>query len=516
VFVFEHPGLAEPKSDRSFLQDTLADAARSLNHKPKSNLEPPSLIEFFQEAWGILEPGRPLHFNWHQELICEYLELVAEGKIKRLLINIAPRSLKSRIITVAFPCWLWLKYPWHRYMFLSYASGLANDHSDDRRKIIKSAWYQSLSGGMLLSTSKDRISEFENDSGGLMLARGLDGSVTGSGGDGLIFDDPNNPEKVESDNIREATQKKFKDYSVTRRDNPIDTFVVAVQQRTHNEDVSGFILKNLPEYTHLCLPTEAEDDEVINFPKSDRQVIRRKGDLLHPSRFGVEQNEEAKTTLGSYMYAGRHQQRPVPREGGMVKYEWFRRYRVPPAHFEQIVLSLDSSSKAKELNAPWSATIWGIWAGNYYLLSVLTKRMEYPEGKRTVGNLMLRWRPNATLIEDKSTGQSLIQEYRLNGVEDEFEKKHYFSIIPIEPEGDKVTRMSVESPAIEAGRVWLPESASWLPEYELVMTTFPLSAIADPVDSTSQFLNYIREHSIADWENAVVTGDRRVAYEVDW
>lgn len=180
-------------------------------------------------------------------------------------------------------------------------------------------------------------------------------------------------------------------------------------------------------------------------------------------------------------------------EGAMLKAEWFQRYHATPANFEQIVLSLDSSSKAKEINAPWSATIWGIWSGNYYLLYVLTKRMEYPEGKRTVGNLMLRWRPNVTLIEDKSTGQSLIQEYKLNGIEDEQGEKHYFSIIPIEPEGDKLTRMSVESPAIESGRVWLPESAPWLPEYELTMTTFPMSAISDPVDSTSQFLKWSRE-----------------------
>ena len=201
-------------------------------------------------------------------------------------------------------------------------------------------------------------------------------------------------------------------------------------------------------------------------------------------------------------------------ESGMIHPSWFGRYRTPPAHFEQIVLSLDSASKAKELSAPWSATVWGIWAGNYYLLYVLTKRMEYPEGKRTIGNLMLRFRPNVVLIEDKSTGQSLIQEYRL-GIDDEQGKKHYFSIIPIEPEGDKVTRMSVESLAIEARRVWLPESASWLPEYELVMTTFPISAISDPVDSTSQFLKYVREHSSGSWEEAIAVGDKRVGYG-DW
>lgn len=203
-------------------------------------------------------------------------------------------------------------------------------------------------------------------------------------------------------------------------------------------------------------------------------------------------------------------------EGAMLKASWFNRYRIPPANFTQIILSLDSSSKAKELNAPWSATIWGIWDGNYYLLDVWTRRAEYPEGKRTVGNLMLKWRPNVTLIEDKSTGQSLIQEYRLNGIEDGAGKKHYFNIIGISPTTDKITRMSIESPAIESGRVWLPESAPWLPEYELVMTTFPMSSISDPVDSTSMFLKHQREHSGASWDDVAVVGTKRVSSSIDW
>lgn len=468
---------------------------QSLNAHAKTKSPPPipDLLTFFKQAWDVLEPGRELSLNWHQELICEYLELVASGEIRRLLINVAPRSLKSRLVTVAFPCWLWLQHKSDRYMFLSYASSLANDHSDDRRKIIQSDWYQNLSGGLLLSSSKNRISEFENGSSGLMVARGLDGSVTGGGGDGIIFDDPNNPEKVESTNIREGTLRKFKDYSVTRRDNPAGTFVVVVQQRTHDQDVSGYILKELPDYVHLCLPTEAEDDITITFPKSGKQIIRRKGDLLHPERFGREEVEEAQLTLGNLTYAGRHQQRPVPLEGGIIQHSWFRRYSTPPVNFEQIVMSWDTASKASELNCPWCCTVWGILIGNYYLLYVFTKRQEYPEGKRTAGNLMLQWQPNVVLIEDKSTGQSLIQELRLNGVTDSLGNKHYFNIIPILPCNDKLTRMSVESPAIESGRVWLPENAPWLPEYELTMTKFPLSAISDPVDSTSQALHWLRE-----------------------
>ncbi len=145
-----------------------------------------SLWEFWQKSWEILEPANELQSNWHQELIIEHLELVDAGVNKKLLINIAPRHLKSLLCSVAFPCWQWLRRPELRGLYLSYSSSLANDLSDLRRSLIQSDWYQSIAPEIKLSNSKNRVSEFANDSFGVMNARGLEGSVTGVGGTMIV------------------------------------------------------------------------------------------------------------------------------------------------------------------------------------------------------------------------------------------------------------------------------------------------------------------------------------------
>ena len=422
------------------------------------------------------------------ELLAAPYGLTAEDAAKRahkkLLVNLPPRFTKSTLITVVWPCWEWLSMPWIPWMCLSYDSGLANDHNDDRRKIVSSEWYQALAGTMALSRSKNRLSEFENSDRGIMLSRGLNAGVTGHGSIRQIYDDPNDPQNVETASVRETTLKRFKDYSLTRRNNPAMSATVVVQQRTHFLDVSGHIVENMPDYFHLCLPMEAETDEVIVFPLSGKVVYRAFGDILDPDRFSPDIIAELKAD--SYLWAGRYQQRPAPLEGGMIKQEWIKRYNVLPAMPQRIVLSLDTAGKAKEINDPWCWQVWYVKDDLYYLAHVLTKRCEYPEGKRLTKNLLAQWQPTQTLIEDKSTGIAMIPELRND------EDYRQYNVIAIEPCGDKITRMSIETGAIEAGRVFFPEQALWLADYETVMFSFPNSAIFDPVDATSQFLAWVK------------------------
>ena len=241
---------------------------RMTRREPDRPPEPPKLTlhEFVLQSWEILTPGTTLIDGWHIRLICEYLECVAAGEIPKLLINIPPRHLKSTIVTICYPCWEWLYKPWLRFLCLSYSRLLANDHSDQRRLVISSDWYQELSQGRCqFSPTKNRLSEFANNSGGVMISRGLDGTVTGVGGNRLIFDDPNNPgaddpsNAIDSSAVRKKENTKFKTYSIDRRNDPTAP-VIVVQQRTHTHDVSG-ACDNL-SYRKLVLPTEAERDEV--------------------------------------------------------------------------------------------------------------------------------------------------------------------------------------------------------------------------------------------------------------
>lgn len=421
------------------------------------------MLDFFLGAWNVLEPGRELDTNWHIELCCEELELVHLGQTNRLLINVAPRSAKSRLVSVAFPCWEWLDIPWLRYMCLSYATPLAIDHSQDRQTLIQSDWYQELSNGLELSRKKNRMTEFENSKRGVMLARGLDGSVTGAGGDRLIFDDPNDPNKVESDVIRTSTLRKFKDYSVTRRDNPKGTAIIVVQQRTHERDVSGYILSDLKNYKHVCLPTIAEKSEVIKFPISGRVVKRSPGDLLHPSRLGQDEVDEARITLGGYLFAGRHQQQPAPAEGGMFKIGKWRLYSKVPT-FDRIIISVDCTFKKTNDSDFVVIEVIGEKCGvrevidpsknkpvklsNYYLIYQWRSRAGITETMDAIRQTIARFPTAKTkLIEDKANGSAVIEQL----------SKNITGIVPFNPGSDsKESRAWSIQPTHERGGILLP------------------------------------------------------------
>lgn len=173
-------------------------------------------------------------------------------------------------------------------------------------------------------------------------------------------------------------------------------------------------------------------------------------------------------------------------EGGIIKGAWFRRYRTAPVQGgeNRTVLSVDSGYKPNELSDPTVITVWIVTQSGFYLVDVFRKTITYPDLKRAVKSYAEQWRPDELLIEDKASGQSLIQDLR---------EETRLPIIPVDPgQVDKATRLSRNSALFEAGRVFLPESAPWLMAYEIELTTFPLSPHADQVDSTSQFLDRMR------------------------
>lgn len=459
----------------------------------KRELARRNLFDFFRGSWSILEPGTSLLEGWYQHLICEYLMLVGEGAITRLLINIPPRYGKSTLATICFPCWMWLRQPESRWLFASYSQSLSTKHSLDRRSLIQSEWYQCLArGAVTLSADSNLKTEFTNTIRGAMVATSFGGTVTGKGADVLVVDDPHNPKGADSDKQRESALRDFDLTLSTRLNNKKTGAIVVIMQRLHQQDLSGHILSDIGGYEHLCLPAEAPTRVEIAFPRSGKQIVREAGDLLHPEREGRAELDQMKLTLGSYGYAGQYAQTPAPLGGGMVKLPWFRRYTVPPANLTRIIQSWDCAASAKELASYWVCTTWGELDNNYYLIDLFRSQMQYPDGKRMTIALAKKHNLSAVLIEDKSTGQALIPE--LQQAPD-----FSYSVIAIQPDRDKVTRMSVETPAIEAGRVWIPQMADWLPDFELEVSTFPLGATADIVDSMSQYLRYVRLHATEHW-----------------
>lgn len=194
-------------------------------------------------------------------------------------------------------------------------------------------------------------------------------------------------------------------------------------------------------------------------------------------------------------------------EGGIIKAAWFGRYTTPPAHSRMRTQSWDTAYKAAQHNDPSVCTTWDTNRIGHYLRDEWRQRAPYPDLKRAVKNNAEKWQPDAILIEDKASGQSLIQELK---------SETRLPIIAVEPEGDKVTRAIATSSLWESGRVFIPESAPWLIDFEIELTTFPQAPHDDRVDSVTQFLAWIGDRALAFDYASTGTGEHDAgAHDID-
>lgn len=340
-----------------------------------------SLRAFIPLVWHVIEPiSRPFVDGWACGAICEHLEAVTSGEIKRLLINVPPGCMKSLTTEVLWPAWEWgpKDLPHHRYVSASYSEALTVRDNRRTRHIINSEIYQQCWGKRfrLLEEQNAKI-RFDTDKTGFKIATSVGGLGTGERGDRFIIDDPHNIKETESDAKRSSVLQWFSEVVPTRLNDPDKSAIVVIMQRVHSRDVSGLILSKELGYEWLCLPMEYEKDhrcftkvkprhfspslEKVTWMQREAEAIPKwytpeelekeetlpegyepkwqelytqdprstEGELLWPERFSQDHIEmELKPPLrawgGSYAEAGQLQQRPAPRGGGMFKREDFQ------------------------------------------------------------------------------------------------------------------------------------------------------------------------------------------------
>ena len=455
-----------------------------------------TLAGFVRAAWKYIDPADFVD-NWHIDAICEHLEAVTFGHCRRLIINIPPRHMKSLLVSVAWPAWVWtlersspLSGPGVGFLSLSYAYSLSERDNATCRRLIESPWFQALWGnGFSLLPDQNTKKRFQNTQGGFKIASSVDGTATGEGGNVVSVDDAMSAKDANSETERKKVVEWWDGTMSTRLNNPKTGAYVVTMQRLHDDDLVGHILKRAPpgEWTHLCLPARYEPKHPFAWPLDPRKT---EGELLWPARIGETEMVALETSLGTYGTAGQLQQRPSPAGGGIFKISWWQHYRanaLPP--LRRIVQSWDTAFKTKTSNDYSVCTTWGEGQDNkLYLLDVWKDKVEFPDLKRiVVSKYAQSWNgmsPSVVLVEDKASGQSLIQELR---------RETKLNIIAVKVDADKVTRAYAVTPMIEGQRVYLAEGAPWYADYVASLASFPNGAHDDDVDSTTQALTYFSD-----------------------
>jgi predicted phage terminase large subunit-like protein len=421
--------------------------------------------EFVFDSW--LKETSP-HLEWdlpHLKYMRKDFDDIVAGKPKKIMEFAPPQHGKSTQNSIHFPAYAIYKNPNSRIVVAANRQDFANKFSRRIRDLARNY--------IPLSKERKAVSEWETMQDGSITCGGVIHVGTGLPIDLLIVDDPiKSPEQASSKTYRDKVWDWWEyniDPRITNR-----TSIIFTMTRWHQDDLAARILEaNGSEWEIRCLPGICEID---NDP-----IGRKIGEALWPERWPIEELLKRK---GRKSFQALIQQRPSAVEGELFKRDDFVYFSAIP-EFKLIVQSIDTASKANKTNDYTVCTTWGVTDKAYYLLHVWRKKCLYPARKRAVIALADKFKPNHILIEDKDSGQALIQELR---------KETDLPVIPINPKhfgSSKEDRAERTLGAFEAERVLFPKEAQWLSDFIEELAMFPNARHDDQVDSVTQFLNWI-------------------------
>jgi predicted phage terminase large subunit-like protein len=451
------------------------------------------LVAFTEKAFATLAPATPLMRNWHLQALAHCLKQCINGEIRRLIITLPPRSLKSVFCSVAFPAFVLGHQPSKKVVCVSYSQELAGEHARACRDIMESDWYRRMFPRTRLDRRRTAEFDFKTTARGGRLSTSPGGSLTGRGGNLIIIDDPIKADDVLSDVRRNSVIEWFRQTLITRLDDKRNDVIILVMQRLHVDDLAGVLLET-GDWVHLNLPAIAQEDETIQI---DNNVyhIRRKGDLLHAEREGAKELAELERTLGRRAFAAQYLQQPIAPDGTIIHWSWFKFFdweTLPERRpSDEIVQCWDTAAKAGLTNDYSVGTTWLIRDGLYYLLDLYRDRLEFPDLRRKIIDYANQWKVDRVVIEDASSGEALLQDLGRSRP-----AGSTWWLEPFRFEKDKVLRAEAHSVPIEQGLVYLLRDAPWLEPLRQEIRMFPRGSHDDQVDSISQFLAWVRTRVI--------------------
>ena len=506
---------------------SLAQIESALNRADQDDLaeaSATSLRAFAELMWPVLHPpSKPLVIGWVFEAICDHLQAVSSGEIRRLLINVPPGFSKSFLTNVFFPAWEWgpRKMAWVQYVSFSYAQSLTIRDNVRARRLIQSDVYQRYWGeDWHLTDDENAKVKFTNSQNGYKIASSVGGTATGERGDRLICDDPNNVKEAESEAATDEALSFHAEVLPSRTNDPEKSAFVTIQQRTGHRDVSSQIIREVGNYEELIIPMEFERkftcytrvkpsrpdvepermrrvvDDADPLPRYEpdpegelryRQDPRtEEGELLHPERFSREYLEtDLKPRLrswgGSHAEESQLQQRPSPRGGDMFKREWFEIVDAAPLVGVQVRGWDLAGSKRKK--SPFTAGVRVLFdhaTGILYIVDVRHKKWGPGEIKASLKNTASQDGPRVRISFPQDPGQA--GKYQ---VSDFAKDLHGFDVHSSPETGAKEDRARVWAGQAALGNVKLVRGP-WNEAFLGEVTKFPRGDFSDQVDATSR------------------------------
>ena len=439
-------------------------------HLRKLNLAEKRFIPFVKHVWPEFIEGD------HHRKIAKKFEDIANGKIKRLIVNMPPRHTKSEFASYLFPAWMVGKNPKLKVIQTTHTGELAVRFGRKMKNLVDTNEFAQIFDECKIAADSKAAGRWETNKGGEYYAAGIGGAITGRGADLLIIDDPHSEQDALSDSALDSAYEWYT--SGPRQRLQPGGSIVIVMTRWSTKDLTGQLLKAQTE-------PKADQWEVIEFPAilpSDKPVW--------PNYWKLEELESVKASLSEAKWQAQWQQNPTSEEGSIIKREWWKKWEeddIPD--LVHVIQSYDTAFSKKE-TADFSAiTTWGVFyppnkGPHLILVDVEKGRWDFPELKKIALEQYKYWEPESVIVEQKASGTPLTHELRQIGV----------PVLNFTPSkgNDKHVRVNSVAPIFEAGKVYIPDRR-WAEEMIEECAAFPYGDHDDLVDSMTQAVLRFRQ-----------------------
>ena len=433
---------------------------------------------FSEFAFSVVRPGLPFKPNWHLEAMAEKLSQVASGRIRRLILTVPPRNLKSLYASVALPAWFLGHSPAQRVVVVSYSEALARNHASDFRQLVNDPIYQATFPTVRLARETDR--EITTTKRGKRIATSLEGTLTGLGGNLFVIDDPLKLGDAMSESVRNRVIEWYRSTLLSRGDDKAMTRIVVVMQRVHDMDLVGYLLEQ-GGFDVLNLPAIAQRTETFDLG-GGRTYTRQKGELLHPDHEPADVLRELKKNMGPIVFSAQYQQSPIPPGGRIIQEKWLKTYdELQYQPRDRIIISWDIAL-SENVSGDYSACVVLLRREQvFYILDVIRGRFRFDALKRKVMEVSSRYDSSTLVIEDSPISLGLIQSLR----------EQWINVTVYMPDTDKRSRLIAQSDLFAGGSVRLRRRAAWFEEFTAELLAFP-GRHDDQVDALTQGLAWGR------------------------